>query len=36
MPTPMPLDLSHLLRLRLAVARYGEMDAAEWWNTKGG
>jgi hypothetical protein len=31
----MPLDLSHLLRLRLAVARYGEMDAAEWWNTKG-
>lgn len=31
----MPLDLDHLLRLRLAVARFGEMDAAQWWNTKG-
>lgn len=31
----MPPSLDHLLRLRLAVARYGEMDAAEWWNTKG-
>lgn len=35
MPTPMPLSLDHLLRLRLAVARFGEMDAAQWWNTKG-
>ncbi len=24
-----------LLKLRLAVARYGEMDGAGWWNTKG-
>ncbi len=31
----MPLDLNHLFRLRLAVARFGEMDAAQWWNTKG-
>ena len=31
----MPLDLDNLLRLRLAVARFGEMDAAQWWNTKG-
>lgn len=29
------LDFDHLLRLRLAVARYGEMDVARWWNTKG-
>lgn len=29
------LDLDHLLRLRLVVARYGEMDLAKWWNTKG-
>ncbi|MDZ4698275.1 MAG: BrxE family protein [Rhodothermales bacterium] len=28
-------DLTHLLRLRLVVARYGEMDAAGWWNTRG-
>ena len=31
----MPIDLDHLLRLRLAVARFGEMDASQWWNTKG-
>ena len=24
-----------LLRLRLLVARYGEMDLAQWWNTQG-
>lgn len=24
-----------LLKLRLAVARHGEMDGAGWWNTKG-
>lgn len=29
------VDLRRLLRLRLAVARYGEMDVAGWWNTKG-
>ena len=31
-PTP---DLDHLLKLRLVVARIGEMDLAKWWNTKG-
>ena len=29
------LDLDRLLRLRLVVARFGEMDVAKWWNTKG-
>jgi hypothetical protein len=29
------LDLERLLRLRLVVARFGEMDVARWWNTKG-
>lgn len=29
------LDLDRLLKLRLLVARYGEMDLAKWWNTKG-
>ncbi len=32
MPTP---DLDSLLKLRLIVARFGEMDIAKWWNTKG-
>lgn len=27
--------MDHVLRLRLVVARVGEMDLAEWWNTKG-
>ena len=27
------IDFDRLLRLRLVVARYGEMDAARWWNT---
>lgn len=31
----MKVDLAHLMRLRLVVARYGEMDIAGWWNTKG-
>lgn len=31
----MKIDPSHLLKLRLAVARFGEMDGAGWWNTKG-
>ena len=30
---PPNLDFDRLLRLRLVVARYGEMDAARWWNT---
>jgi len=29
------LDLARLLRLRLVVARHGEMDVARWWNTQG-
>lgn len=29
------LDLDHLLKLRLVIARFGEMDLAKWWNTKG-
>ena len=29
------LDLDRLLKLRLLIARYGEMDLAKWWNTKG-
>lgn len=29
------IDLDHLLKLRLVVARFGEMDHASWWNTKG-
>lgn len=27
------VDLERLFRLRLVVARYGEMDVARWWNT---
>ena len=27
------LDMDRLLKLRLLVARFGEMDAARWWNT---
>jgi hypothetical protein len=30
-----PIDLDRLLKLRLVVARFGEMDVAKWWNTKG-
>lgn len=29
------VDLERLLKLRLVVARFGEMDAAGWWNSKG-
>lgn len=29
------LDLDRLFKLRLTVARYGEMDGAGWWNTSG-
>ena len=29
------IDFDRLLRLRLVVARFGEMDGAKWWNTKG-
>lgn len=30
-----PFDLDRLLQLRLVVARFGEMDRARWWNTRG-
>jgi hypothetical protein len=30
-----PLDFDRLLKLRLIVARHGEMDGARWWNTNG-
>jgi len=30
-----PLDFDRLLKLRLVVARFGEMDLAKWWNTRG-
>lgn len=29
------LDFNRLFKLRLVVARHGEMDGAEWWNTQG-
>lgn len=29
------IDLDQLLKLRLLVARFGEMDLAKWWNTTG-
>ena len=29
------IDFEALFRLRVAVGRYGEMDCASWWNTKG-
>ncbi|WPL19893.1 hypothetical protein Thiowin_05042 [Thiorhodovibrio winogradskyi] len=29
------IDLDRLFKLRLVVARHGEMDAARWWNTNG-
>jgi hypothetical protein len=31
----MTVCTTSLLKLRLAVARFGEMDCAKWWNTKG-
>ena len=29
------MNLDLVLKLRLVVARFGEMDIARWWNTKG-
>lgn len=29
------IDFDRVLKLRLVVARIGEMDLAKWWNTKG-
>lgn len=31
--SPPTIDFDRLLKLRLVVARFGEMDAARWWNT---
>ena len=33
--TKSTIDLERLLKLRLVVARFGEMDLARWWNTNG-
>ena len=33
--TPVTLNFDRLLKLRLIVARFGEMDLAKWWNTRG-
>jgi hypothetical protein len=33
--TAIAIDLDRLLKLRLAVARFGETDLAKWWNTRG-
>jgi len=29
------VDVARLFKLRLTVARFGEMDNARWWNTRG-
>lgn len=34
MPTT-PIDLDRLIKLRLLIARFGEMDLGTCWNTKG-
>ncbi len=31
---PPEIDFDLLLKLRLVIARYGEMDLAKWWNTR--
>jgi hypothetical protein len=33
--TAVRIDFDRLLKLRLVVARVGEMDLAKWWNTRG-
>lgn len=33
--TQASVDFDRLLKLRLVVARIGEMDLARWWNTRG-
>lgn len=32
---PSAIEIDRLLKLRLVVARCGEMDLARWWNTQG-
>src|SRR3954469_8393561 len=29
------IDFEQLLKLRTVVARFGELDVAQWWNSKG-
>lgn len=31
----MELDVAKIAAMRIAVARHGEMDRCQWWNTKG-
>jgi len=33
--TKIRIDFDRLLKLRSIVARFGEMDLAKWWNTRG-
>ncbi len=33
--TASAIELDQVLKLRLLIARFGEMDLARWWNTKG-
>jgi hypothetical protein len=33
--TQSTLNFDRLLKLRLIIARFGEMDIAKWWNTRG-
>lgn len=34
-PIAATIDFERLFKLRLVVARHGEMDRARWWNTQG-
>lgn len=34
-PDEKTIDFDRLFKMRLVVARHGEMDAARWWNTQG-
>ncbi|WP_353830854.1 BrxE family protein [Mesorhizobium sp.] len=33
--TKRSIDFERLLKSRLVIARFGEMDLARWWNTRG-
>lgn len=35
MATSPTIDFDRLLKLRLAIGRFGEMDRGRWWNTQG-
>lgn len=34
-PNDFVMNFDNLLKLRLTIARYGEMDVSSWWNTQG-